>query len=99
MNNLIVMTTATAKPGNEQAVRQALLDVAAAAREQESCVSYRVLEVIEDSATTINVEEWSSEEARNAFLEGLAVKTFIETVDGRFVTSPQPIEYREATKV
>jgi quinol monooxygenase YgiN len=97
MNNstIVFMTTAKAKPGKEQEIYQALQDVAGAAREQPDCVEYRVFRSSEDSTTTVNFEQWSSNEAREAFLASPAVEKFVAAVSGAFAESPQVVSYEE----
>lgn len=92
-SDLIVMTTAEAKPGKEKIVQQALRDVAEAARSQSGCVEYSVLHSTEDSAVTVNFERWTSKEERDTFLASTEVKKFASAVSGAFVESPKPTSY------
>ena len=94
-SNLVVMTAAKAKPGKEQEVHRALRDVAKAARTQSGCVEYRSFRSAEDSALTVNFEQWSSKEQRDAFLAGSDVTKFIAAITGAFAESPQPVSYHE----
>ena len=94
-SNLVVMTAAKAKPGKEQDVHHALRDVATAARSQSGCVESRSFRSAEDSAITMNFEQWSSKEERDAFLAGPDVKKFIAAITGAFVESPKPVSYQE----
>src|SRR5688500_258338 len=91
--DVIWMTTAKARPGKEQAVQQALRDVARAARAQPGCGEYRVLRSAEDPAVTVNLERWESNEHRDAFLEGPDVETFASAIAGAFAESPEPLSY------
>ena len=91
--DLIFMTTATAKPGLEGEIHEALSNVARAGRAQAGCVDYRVLSTAEDPAVTVNVERWSSRVDRDAFLAGAAVKEFASAVAGAFAGPPRPLEY------
>jgi quinol monooxygenase YgiN len=93
-SDIIVMTTVKTKPGKEQDVLQASLDVAKAARTQSGCVDYRILRSAEDAALTINFERWSSKEERDAFNAGPDVEKFIAAVSGAFAESPQPVSYQ-----
>lgn len=92
-SDLVIMTTAEAKPGKEKFVQQALRDVAQAARAQPGCIEYSVFRSAENPAVTVNVERWTSEEERETFLAGAEVREFASAVSGAFVESPQPISY------
>lgn len=95
MSTIIFITAATAKPEKEIAVRQALIDVAIAARANPDCIEYSILQSSTDPASTINFERWSSEEARDQFNSGPDVEKFIAIVSGNFTVSPQPASYLE----
>ena len=92
-SDLVVMTTAEAKPGKEKSVQQALRDVAKAARAQSGCIEYRVFRSAENPAVTVNFERWTSKAERDAFLAGAAVKKFASAVSDAFAESPQPTSY------
>lgn len=92
-SDLVVVTTAQAKPGKEDEVVGALRDVAEAARAQSGCVDQRIFRSPEDPSISINVERWASDEAREAFLTGPAVQKFGATVSDAFASPPQPVKY------
>ncbi len=92
-SDLVIMTTAEAKPGKEKNVQQALRDVAKAARAQPGCIEYSILRSVENSAVTVNFERWDSKEERDAFFAAADVKKFASAVSGAFVESPQPVWY------
>lgn len=92
-SDIVVMTTAEAKPGKEKNVQQALCDVAKAARALSGCIEYSVFSSAENPAVTVNFERWTSKEERNTFLAGADVKKFASAVSGMFVESPQPKSY------
>lgn len=94
-SDLVVITTAEAKPGKEKTVQQALRDVANAARKQSECIEYRVFRSAENPAVTVNFEWWISKEERDTFLAGADVKKFASAVSGAFVESPQPVSYEK----
>jgi quinol monooxygenase YgiN len=94
-NAVVVMTTVHAKPEVRAQVIQALQAVAAAARAEVGCIEYRVFGSADDADTTVNYERWSSNEAREKFLNGPAVAAFAATVNGAFSESPQPVSYNE----
>jgi quinol monooxygenase YgiN len=90
---IIVMTTAAAKPGVEGKVRNALRDVAAAGRRQTGCIEYSVLRSAAEPNVTICVERWTSKAERDAFLRSADVKTFVSAITGAFLATPSPISY------
>lgn len=91
--NLVVMTTAEAKEEKKEVVRKALYDIAKAAEDQSGCIEYSVLCSTDNSAVTVNIERWESEEERDIFLSGTDVKKFVSAVSGAFVSPPQPRSY------
>jgi quinol monooxygenase YgiN len=91
---LIVMTTAAAKPGIESHVQDALREVANAARRLSACLDYSVFRSDADPSVTVCVERWASKEARDTFLRSAEVKAFASAVKGAFVEPATPISYR-----
>lgn len=92
-SEIVVMTTAAAKPGMEAKVRDALRDVAAAGRQHAGCLEYSVFRSATEPNVTICHERWSSKADRDAFLDSPAVDTFITAITGAFLTSPAPVSY------
>src|SRR5699024_11678615 len=92
-SDFVITTTAEAKHGKEIKVRQALCDVAKAARAQSGCIKYTILRSAENPAITVNFERWASRAKRNTFLASTDVKEFASAVSGAFVKSPQPVSY------
>src|SRR5699024_12553313 len=90
---MVNKTTAEDKPGKEIKVRQAICDVARAARAQLGCIEYTVLRSAENPAITVNFERWVSKANRDIFLAGADVKEFASAVSVAFVESPQPVSY------
>ncbi|SMO79370.1 putative quinol monooxygenase [Fodinibius sediminis] len=93
-SDLIVITTAEAKPGKEKIVQQASRDVAQAARTQSGCIAYSVLRSAANPAVTVHFERWTSKAKRHTFLAGADVKKFVSAVSGAFVESPNPLSYQ-----
>ncbi len=92
-SDIVVMTTAKAKPGKEESVQQALTDVAKAARAQSGCIKYSILRSAENPAVTVNFERWASKAERDTFLAGVAVKEFAASVSDSFAEPPKPLSY------
>ncbi|WP_376703097.1 antibiotic biosynthesis monooxygenase [Mesorhizobium sp. ISC25] len=90
---MIVMTTAAAKPGIESKVRDALRDVAGAARKQSGCIDYSVFRSRAEPNVTICVERWASRQERDAFLGSADAKNFVSAITGAFLERPSPISY------
>lgn len=90
---VVVMTTAAAKPGREEGVRDALRDVSAAGRRHPGCLEYSVFRSAEEPNVTICHERWATKADRDAFLDSPAVDAFIAAITGAFVTSPTPVSY------
>ena len=92
-NEVVVMTTAAAKPGMEARVRDALRDVSAAGRRHPGCLEYSVFVSEAEPNVTICHERWTSKANRDAFLNSADVTAFITAITGAFLTSPSPISY------
>lgn len=90
---VVVMTTAAAKPGMEAKVRDALRDVSAAGRQHRGCLEYSVFRSADEPNVTICHERWASKADRDAFLESPDVDAFVAAITGAFVTSPTPVSY------
>ena len=92
-SEVVVMTTAAAKPGFESKVRDALRDVSAAGRTYPGCLEYSVFRSAAEPNVTICHERWSSKTDRDAFLKSDDVKAFVTAITGAFLSSPTPIAY------
>ena len=57
--SLHVVAVITAKPGSEDAVRQAMKGLVGPTREEEGCVGYDLSESTAAPGTFITVEEWN----------------------------------------
>ena len=58
--SLNVVAVIIAKPGSEDAVREAMKALVAPTREEEGCMSYHLSESTVAHGTFITVEEWSA---------------------------------------
>ncbi len=56
---LHVVAVITAKPGSEDAVRDAMAGLVGPTREEEGCITYSLSESAASPGTFITVEEWS----------------------------------------
>lgn len=91
------MTEVKAKPDKARDILKASLEVAKAAKTQEGCVDYRILQSPTDPNITMNLEIWSTEEARDTFNAGSDVERFINAVSGAFAQPPHPVSYYEVS--
>jgi quinol monooxygenase YgiN len=69
-SDLVIMTTAEAKPGKVNIVQQSLCEVAKAARAQSGYIEYNILRGAKNAAVTVNFERWVSKAERNTFPAG-----------------------------
>ena len=58
-----------AHPGKESELREVLEDLVVPTRQEAGCVSYEMLESLEDPAKFTFVEEWTSEDALQSHFE------------------------------
>lgn len=82
MTELRVVATIPAKPGSEDAVRGALVALAAASRDEDGCVSYELFESGSAPGTFVTVEVWSGQEALDAHMTSRHVTSALATVGG-----------------
>lgn len=68
--DIIIIATATAKPGMEAKMEQALMDVADPTREQPGCVEFRLFRSKENPNVIVGLERWSSEAHHAQTLQG-----------------------------
>lgn len=61
VSDLDVIAVIEAKPGSEDAVKAALLDLVTATRAEEGCISYDLKVAADKPTTFITVEKWRSQ--------------------------------------
>lgn len=66
MPNVIVVATFQAKPGSEDTVREALLDVIAQTHAEEGCRTYALHVSTADPAQMVMVERWDDQASLEA---------------------------------
>ncbi|ODU07632.1 MAG: antibiotic biosynthesis monooxygenase [Pseudonocardia sp. SCN 72-86] len=66
MTAIIVVATISPKPGQEQAVRDAVLAVVPKVHAEPGCELYALHETLGDSTDLVFVEKWASQEALEA---------------------------------
>lgn len=62
MSALQVVATIPAKAGSEDAIKQALSELATATRQEEGCLRYDLFESASAPGTFVTVEEWRSQD-------------------------------------
>ncbi|RQM34150.1 putative quinol monooxygenase [Rhodococcus ruber] len=88
MTELRVVATIPAKPGSEDAVRGALVALAAASRDEDGCVSYELFESGSAPGTFVTVEVWSGQEALDAHMTSRHVTSALATVGEHLAAAP-----------
>ncbi|CUR59542.1 Antibiotic biosynthesis monooxygenase [metagenome] len=69
MSDLHVVATIPSKPGSEDGLREALLTLVAATREEEGCLEYDLFESLSAPGTFVTVEAWRSQADLDAHLD------------------------------
>jgi quinol monooxygenase YgiN len=77
MPEVVVIATATARPGQEAALEEALRDAAVPTRAQPGCISFELLRRSADPATMVAIERWASDEDHQGHLLGEHVKILV----------------------
>ncbi|NGP07659.1 antibiotic biosynthesis monooxygenase [Rhodococcus sp. 14C212] len=88
MTELRVVATISAKPGSEDAVRGALVALAAASRDEDGCVSYELFESASAPGTFVTVEVWTGQEALDAHMTSRHVTSALATVGEHLAAAP-----------
>jgi quinol monooxygenase YgiN len=86
-NQLVILATARALPGQEAKLAAALRDVAAPTRAQPGCLGFELL-ISEDRSTITAIERWASKEDHGRHLQGAHVKALIGKFDGVLAAAP-----------
>jgi len=63
---VIVVATAKAKPGQEEAVKEALLSLVEPTRKESGCLCYNLHQARDDKTQFMFYEQWASKEALDA---------------------------------
>lgn len=71
----------TAKPGKEDALREELIKVVHASREEEGCISYTLHESTENPETFVFYENWLDEDALNRHIESHHYKNYRKNIE------------------
>ena len=82
IGELRVVAFMQAKPGQEAAVRAAILDCVEQSRLEQSCISYNAPIDKSDLALFVVIEHWASAAARNRHLQAPHLKRLVASIDG-----------------
>jgi quinol monooxygenase YgiN len=93
-SDLIVIASAKAKPGSEQALEQALRDAAGPTREQPGCVSFSLHRSLQDPSVIIGFERWASPEAHDRHLQGPHVQKLMSAMGNILAEPPNIVAYQ-----
>ena len=69
MPELRVVATIPAKPGSEDAIREALSTLVEATAQEEGCVSYELFESQSTAGVFVTIETWRGQEDLDAHLQ------------------------------
>jgi quinol monooxygenase YgiN len=92
-SDLIVLASATAKPGKEKDLEQALRDVAAPTRAQPGCVTFSLLRCTDAPGTLVGFERWASHADHDKHLQGAHVATLMSRMADILAEPPQIVAY------
>jgi quinol monooxygenase YgiN len=91
--DIIILATATAKPGKEKELEKALSDVADPTRQQKGCVDFKLFRSKENPAVIVGLERWSTEEDHNKHLQGDHVNKLLNAMADVLASPPEIVTY------
>ena len=91
--DIIVLATATAKPGKEAELERALREVAGPTRQQPGCVQFALLRPAGDKSTLVGYERWASEDAHQQHLKGAHVQRLMSRMGDIIAGPPSIVAY------
>ena len=91
--DLLVIASAKAQPGKEQALEQALRAVAKPTRGQPGCVGFSLYRSADDPAVIVGYERWASAADHQRHLQGAHVQTLMSAMANVLAEPPQIVAY------
>lgn len=91
---ILVLATATAKPGKEADLEHALRDAAAPTRAQSGCLWFDLFRSVQDPAVITAIERWASAEDHENHIKGEHVKILMTRFDGILAAPPEIVVMR-----
>ncbi|MEL6751817.1 MAG: putative quinol monooxygenase [Pseudomonadota bacterium] len=77
---IFVIATLTAKPGTQDAIREAALPCIEATSAEEGCISYDLHQSLTDENTMVFVERWKDRAAIDAHFGLDHLRNFVKTI-------------------
>ncbi|MFR9801979.1 putative quinol monooxygenase [Pseudonocardia sp. RS010] len=96
MSPVIVVATVSPKPGEEQAVREALLAAIPKVHDEPGCGKYALHESTDDSTDLVFVERWESAEALETHGAAPALAEARAALEGRLAA---PLDVKTFTPI
>ena len=94
---LVILATATARPGMEGDLEQALLEVVEPTLAQPGCLGFELLQSPDRTAIT-GIERWASDEAHNHHLQGDHVTKLMARFEGILAAPPVILPMRPLSR-
>lgn len=91
--DLIVIASATAKPGKEKDLESALREVAGPTRAQPGCVAFSLYRRADAPATMVGFERWASAADHQQHLKGAHVQTLMGRMADVLAEPPNIVAY------
>jgi quinol monooxygenase YgiN len=92
-SDLIVIASATAAPGRESELEQALREAAVPTRAQPGCVQFSLLRLRGSPATIIGFERWASEDDHQRHLKSAYLQKLLGRMTGILAGAPSIVMY------
>ncbi len=93
---VILVATVKAKPGQEDAVRAALLTMVEPTRKEEGCLCYKLHQAKEDPTRFMFYEQWARREDLDAHSRSAHMKALGPKLEGK--TEPSELTFFELVK-
>ena len=91
--DVIVLASATAKPGRGGELEAALREAAGPTREQPGCVQFMLLRVQNDESTIVGYERWASEADHQKHLQGAHIQRLMSRMADILAGPPNIVSY------
>ena len=89
MADVMVIATAKAKPGMEEALERALCEVAQPTRAQPGCVRFSLYRAEDDPGVIVGVEQWASKQDHERHLQGTHFHKLDAAMSGLLAGPPE----------
>jgi quinol monooxygenase YgiN len=89
----VVIASATAMPGKEADLEQALRDAAGPTRAQSGCVGFQLLRAKNNRATIVGFERWASVADHENHMKGEHVQILLRRMAGILAGPPTIVSY------